>query len=186
MQWIWSKSWISTKSGYAVALTCETRYGLCAKCYGRDLGRGSLVCAGEAVGVIAAQSIGEPGTQLTMRTFHVGGAASRSAAQSSVEAKSSGVIRFTATMRYVTNPKHEKIVISRSGEVMITDDNGRERERHKVPYGATLLADDGKAVKAGSATRDLGPAYASDCHRVCRYRQVRECGKKRHGRRADG
>jgi DNA-directed RNA polymerase subunit beta' len=138
-------------------LSCETRYGLCAKCYGRDLGRGSLVNAGEAVGVIAAQSIGEPGTQLTMRTFHVGGAASRSAAQSSVEAKSSGVIRFTATMRYVTNPKNEKIVISRSGEVMITDDNGRERERHKVPYGATLLADDGKAVKAGAQLATWDP-----------------------------
>jgi DNA-directed RNA polymerase subunit beta' len=138
-------------------LSCETRYGLCAKCYGRDLGRGSLVNAGEAVGVIAAQSIGEPGTQLTMRTFHVGGAASRSAAQSSIEAKSSGVIRFTATMRYVTNPKNEKIVISRSGEVMITDDNGRERERHKVPYGATLLADDGKAVKAGAQLATWDP-----------------------------
>ncbi|MDP1733505.1 MAG: DNA-directed RNA polymerase subunit beta' [Sulfuritalea sp.] len=138
-------------------LSCETRYGLCAKCYGRDLGRGSLVNAGEAVGVIAAQSIGEPGTQLTMRTFHVGGAASRSAAQSSIEAKSSGTIRFTATMRYVTNPKREKIVISRSGEVMITDDNGRERERHKVPYGATLLADDGKAVKAGAQLATWDP-----------------------------
>jgi DNA-directed RNA polymerase subunit beta' len=130
-------------------LTCETRYGLCAKCYGRDLGRGTLVNAGEAVGVIAAQSIGEPGTQLTMRTFHVGGAASRSAAQSSIESKSAGITRFTATMRYVTNPRGEKVVISRSGEVMVTDDNGRERERHKVPYGATLLADDGKQIKAG-------------------------------------
>jgi DNA-directed RNA polymerase subunit beta' len=130
-------------------LSCETRYGLCAKCYGRDLGRGSLVNSGEAVGVIAAQSIGEPGTQLTMRTFHVGGAASRAAAQSQVEAKSVGTIRFTATMRYVTSPKGEKVVISRSGEVMITDDNGRERERHKVPYGATLLVDDGKHIKAG-------------------------------------
>jgi DNA-directed RNA polymerase subunit beta' len=138
-------------------LSCETRYGLCAKCYGRDLGRGSLVNAGEAVGVIAAQSIGEPGTQLTMRTFHVGGAASRSAAQSSIEAKSAGTIRFTATMRYVTNPKNEKIVISRSGELMITDDNGRERERHKVPYGATLLADDGKAVKAGAQLATWDP-----------------------------
>ena len=138
-------------------LSCETRYGLCAKCYGRDLGRGSLVNAGEAVGVIAAQSIGEPGTQLTMRTFHVGGAASRSAAQSSIEAKSTGVIRFTATMRYVTNPKNEKIVISRSGELMITDDNGRERERHKVPYGATLRADDGKAVKAGAQLATWDP-----------------------------
>ena len=131
-------------------LSCDTRYGLCAKCYGRDLGRGSLVNAGEAVGVIAAQSIGEPGTQLTMRTFHVGGAASRAAAQSHVEAKSAGTVRFTATMRYVTSPKGEKVVISRSGEVMVTDDNGRERERHKVPYGATLLVEDGMQVKAGA------------------------------------
>ncbi|MBL8314581.1 MAG: DNA-directed RNA polymerase subunit beta', partial [Rubrivivax sp.] len=131
-------------------LSCDTRYGLCAKCYGRDLGRGSLVNSGEAVGVIAAQSIGEPGTQLTMRTFHVGGAASRAAAQSPVEAKSAGTVRFTATMRYVTSPKGEKVVISRSGEVMVTDDNGRERERHKVPYGATLLVEDGMLVKAGA------------------------------------
>ncbi len=130
-------------------LTCDTRYGLCAKCYGRDLGRGSLINIGEAVGVIAAQSIGEPGTQLTMRTFHIGGAASRAAAASTVESKSNGVIRFTATMRYVTNIKGEKIVISRSGEVLVTDDNGRERERHKVPYGATLAVADGKVVKAG-------------------------------------
>ena len=130
-------------------LTCETRYGLCAKCYGRDLGRGMLVNAGEAVGVIAAQSIGEPGTQLTMRTFHIGGAASRAAAASSIEIKSNGTIRFTALMRYVTNMKGEKIVISRSGEALIADDNGRERERHKVPYGATLMAMDGDVVKAG-------------------------------------
>jgi DNA-directed RNA polymerase subunit beta' len=138
-------------------LSCDTRYGLCAKCYGRDLGRGSLVNAGEAVGVIAAQSIGEPGTQLTMRTFHVGGAASRAAAQSQVEAKSAGTVRFTTLMRYVTNPKGEKIVISRSGEVIIVDDNGRERERHKVPYGATLLADDGKQVKAGAVLATWDP-----------------------------
>jgi DNA-directed RNA polymerase subunit beta' len=138
-------------------LTCETRYGLCAKCYGRDLGRGSLVNAGEAVGVIAAQSIGEPGTQLTMRTFHVGGAASRAAAQSQVEAKSAGTVRYTALIRYVTNPKGEKIVISRSGEVMVTDDNGRERERHKIPYGATLLVDDGKQVKPGAVLATWDP-----------------------------
>jgi DNA-directed RNA polymerase subunit beta' len=130
-------------------LTCETRYGLCAKCYGRDLGRGNLVNAGEAVGVIAAQSIGEPGTQLTMRTFHVGGAASRSAAQSSIEAKSAGLVKFGSTVRYVTNSKGEKIVISRSGEVLIVDDIGREREQHKVPYGATMLIDDGRVIKAG-------------------------------------
>ncbi|MBS4097319.1 MAG: DNA-directed RNA polymerase subunit beta' [Sulfuricella sp.] len=138
-------------------LTCETRYGLCAKCYGRDLGRGAIVNAGEAVGVIAAQSIGEPGTQLTMRTFHIGGAASRAAAASQIEIKSSGTIRFTALMRYVTNPKGEQIVISRSGEVIITDDNGRERERQKVPYGATILAMDGDVVKAGKVLATWDP-----------------------------
>ncbi|HEX8961880.1 MAG TPA: DNA-directed RNA polymerase subunit beta', partial [Rhodocyclaceae bacterium] len=138
-------------------LSCETRYGLCAKCYGRDLGRGMLVNSGEAVGVIAAQSIGEPGTQLTMRTFHVGGAASRAAAQSQVEAKSAGILRFSATMRYVTNPKNEKVVIARSGEVYITDDNGRERERHKVPYGATLNGDDGNSIKAGAILATWDP-----------------------------
>ncbi len=138
-------------------LTCETRYGLCAKCYGRDLGRGVLVNSGEAVGVIAAQSIGEPGTQLTMRTFHIGGAASRAAVASGVEAKSNGTVRFTATMRYVTNAKGEQVAISRSGEVTIADDNGRERERHKVPYGATLLAADGKQVKAGTALATWDP-----------------------------
>ncbi len=138
-------------------LTCETRYGLCAKCYGRDLGRGVLVNSGEAVGVIAAQSIGEPGTQLTMRTFHIGGAASRAAVASGVEAKSNGTVRFTATMRYVTNVKGEQVAIGRSGEVTIADDNGRERERHKVPYGATLLAADGKQVKAGTALATWDP-----------------------------
>ncbi|WP_394673073.1 DNA-directed RNA polymerase subunit beta' [Limnobacter sp.] len=138
-------------------LSCDTRYGLCAKCYGRDLGRGYLVNNGEAVGVIAAQSIGEPGTQLTMRTFHIGGAASRAAVVSSIEAKSNGVIRFTATMRYVTNGKGEQIVISRSGEVLITDDFGRERERHKVPYGATLAVLDGNQVKAGAMLATWDP-----------------------------
>ena len=130
-------------------LNCDTRWGLCATCYGRDLGRGSLVNIGEAIGVIAAQSIGEPGTQLTMRTFHIGGAASRTAVASQVEAKSIGTVRFTPQMRYVTNPRGERIVISRTGEVLVTDDNGRERERHKVPYGATLAVDDGTFAKVG-------------------------------------
>ena len=138
-------------------LSCETRYGLCAKCYGRDLGRGSLVNAGEAVGVIAAQSIGEPGTQLTMRTFHVGGAASRAAAASDVEAKSAGIIRFTQNMRYVANAKGEKIVISRSAEVVVVDDLGRERERHKIPYGATLAVDEGVSIKAGTQLATWDP-----------------------------
>ena len=119
-------------------LTCDTRYGLCAKCYGRDLGRGHLVNVGEAVGVIAAQSIGEPGTQLTMRTFHIGGAASRTAVVSQLESKSNGTIRFSPQMRYVTNPRGEPVAISRNGEIIIADESGRERERHKVPYGATL------------------------------------------------
>ncbi|MBI5329870.1 MAG: DNA-directed RNA polymerase subunit beta' [Betaproteobacteria bacterium] len=138
-------------------LTCDTRFGLCAKCYGRDLGRGTLINAGEAVGVIAAQSIGEPGTQLTMRTFHIGGAASRAAAASQVEGKSAGVIRFAPTLRYITNVKGEPVAISRNGEVMIVDDNHRERERHKVPYGATLNVMDGQTVKAGTALATWDP-----------------------------
>ena len=139
------------------ALTCETRFGICARCYGRDLGRGGLINHGEAVGVIAAQSIGEPGTQLTMRTFHIGGAASRAAIASSVEAKSSGNIGFNATMRYVTNSKNELVVISRSGEIVIQDEHGRERERHKVPYGAVLSVKADQAIKAGVILANWDP-----------------------------
>ncbi len=138
-------------------LNCETRFGLCAKCYGRDLGRGGLINMGEAVGVIAAQSIGEPGTQLTMRTFHIGGAASRAAVASSVEAKSSGSIGFNSTMRYVSNSKGDLVVISRSGEIIIADDNGRERERHKVPYGAVLAVKADQAIKAGKILANWDP-----------------------------
>jgi DNA-directed RNA polymerase subunit beta' len=138
-------------------LTCETRYGLCAKCYGRDLGRGTPVNVGEAVGVIAAQSIGEPGTQLTMRTFHIGGAASRTAVASQVESKSNGIVRYSSSMRYVTNSRNELIAISRSGEIVIYDDNGRERERHKAPYGATLLVRDGEVVRAGQVLAAWDP-----------------------------
>ena len=138
-------------------LTCETRHGLCAKCYGRDLGRGTMVNLGEAVGVIAAQSIGEPGTQLTMRTFHIGGAASRTAVASQVESRSNGTVSYSPTMRYVTNSRRELIAISRSGEVVIHDDNGRERERHKTPYGATLLVRDKEMVKAGQVLAAWDP-----------------------------
>jgi DNA-directed RNA polymerase subunit beta' len=138
-------------------LSCETRFGLCAKCYGRDLGRGGLVNTGEAVGVIAAQSIGEPGTQLTMRTFHIGGAASRAAVASSVEAKSDGIVHFNATMRYVTNNKGELVVISRSGEIVISDQHGREKERHKLPYGATLTVKAEQSVKAGAQLANWDP-----------------------------
>ncbi len=139
------------------ALTCETRFGICAHCYGRDLGRGGLINGGEAVGVIAAQSIGEPGTQLTMRTFHIGGAASRAAIASSVEAKSNGRIGFNATMRYVTNSKSELVVIARSGEIIIHDEHGRERERHKVPYGAVLSVKPDQVVKAGAILANWDP-----------------------------
>ncbi|KAF1042362.1 DNA-directed RNA polymerase subunit beta' [Xylophilus sp.] len=139
------------------ALTCETRFGLCAKCYGRDLGRGGLINLGEAVGVIAAQSIGEPGTQLTMRTFHIGGAASRAAVASSVEAKSNGIIGFNATMRYVSNTKGDLVVIARSGEIIIQDEHGRERERHKVPYGATLTVKADQQIKAGTILANWDP-----------------------------
>jgi DNA-directed RNA polymerase subunit beta' len=124
-------------------LTCETRYGLCAKCYGRDLGRGQLVNVGEAVGVIAAQSIGEPGTQLTMRTFHVGGAASRGRCASGVEAKSrasSASRRTCATSPARRTRRSSSHAVPKSSSPMIT---GRERERHKVPYGATLQVDEG-------------------------------------------
>ena len=139
------------------ALTCATRFGLCAKCYGRDLGRGGQINTGEAVGIIAAQSIGEPGTQLTMRTFHIGGAASRAAVASSVQAKSNGVIGFNAPMRYVTNSRGELVVIARSGEIVIHDEHGRERERHKVPYGAILTVKADQPIKAGAVLANWDP-----------------------------
>jgi DNA-directed RNA polymerase subunit beta' len=137
-------------------ITCETRYGVCAQCYGRDLARGHRVNIGEAVGVIAAQSIGEPGTQLTMRTFHIGGAASRAAAASSVEVKRDGVIR----LHNIKTVKHEKgylVAVSRSGEIGIMDAQGRERERYKLPYGATISANDGDRVKAGQIVATWDP-----------------------------
>ena len=139
------------------ALNCETRFGLCAKCYGRDLGRGGMVNQGEAVGVIAAQSIGEPGTQLTMRTFHIGGAASRAAIASSVEARSNGIIGFNSTMRYVSNSKGALVVISRSGEIIISDEHGRERERHRLPYGATMTVKADQQITAGTILANWDP-----------------------------
>ncbi|MDD2686138.1 MAG: DNA-directed RNA polymerase subunit beta' [Gallionella sp.] len=158
-------------------LNCETRFGLCAKCYGRDLGRGGLVNVGEAVGVIAAQSIGEPGTQLTMRTFHIGGAASRTVVASQVESKSNGVLKYSPNMRVVTTVRGEVIVVARSAEVLITDDHGRERERHKVPYGANLSIKQGESVRAGVVlatwdphTRPIITEYAG----VIRFQNVEE------------
>ena len=138
-------------------ITCENEYGVCAQCYGRDLARGHRVNRGEAVGVIAAQSIGEPGTQLTMRTFHIGGAASRSAAVNSVEVKSQGTIRFINMKTVTHEQKGHRITTSRSGELAVIDEFGRERERYKVPYGATLGAKDGEAVKPGQLVASWDP-----------------------------
>ena len=129
-------------------ITCETRYGICARCYGRDLARGHLVNIGEAVGVVAAQSIGEPGTQLTMRTFHIGGAASRAAAISSIDVKYGGSVRLD-NVKLLEQESGNRVVVSRSGDVSLLDEVGRERERYKLPYGAVLTVQDGDAVEPG-------------------------------------
>ncbi|MCG5512050.1 DNA-directed RNA polymerase subunit beta' [Ectothiorhodospira shaposhnikovii] len=138
------------------AITCQTRHGICAKCYGRDLARGHRVNIGEAVGVIAAQSIGEPGTQLTMRTFHIGGAASRTAAASSISVKGKGSIRLH-NIKTVTNKHGNLVAVSRSGEIGVIDEAGRERERYKLPYGAVILVADGEAVEAGKEVATWDP-----------------------------
>ncbi len=137
-------------------ITCDSRFGVCAKCYGRDLGRGHLVNIGEAVGVVAAQSIGEPGTQLTMRTFHIGGAASRSAAISNVQVKSSGTIKLN-NMKTVRNRSDNLVAVSRSGEIGLMDNYGREKERYKIPYGAELSVDEGGVVNAGDIIANWDP-----------------------------
>ena len=137
-------------------ITCENRYGVCAACYGRDLARGHMVNAGEAVGVIAAQSIGEPGTQLTMRTFHIGGAASRAATVSSVEAKYGGAVRLH-NIKTVTNKNNHLVAVSRSGELGIVDEFGRERERYKVPYGSVISAAEGDKVEGGGVIATWDP-----------------------------
>ncbi|MGI9228800.1 MAG: DNA-directed RNA polymerase subunit beta', partial [Gammaproteobacteria bacterium] len=138
------------------AITCKTRYGICALCYGRDLGRGHLVSKGEAVGVVAAQSIGEPGTQLTMRTFHIGGAASRAAAVSAVEVKYGGTIRLD-NVKILDQGDGNKVVVSRSGEVSLLDEVGRERERYRLPYGAVLTVADGDSVETGARIASWDP-----------------------------
>jgi len=137
-------------------ITCESRYGICAQCYGRDLARGHRVNVGEAVGVIAAQSIGEPGTQLTMRTFHIGGAASSSVSVSSVEAKTNGTVRLT-NIKTVVNRDGKLVAVSRSGEMSVIDPNGHERERYKVPYGATLDIEHGDETKQGQMLASWDP-----------------------------
>jgi len=137
-------------------ITCDVRYGVCSQCYGRDLARGDRINIGEAVGVIAAQSIGEPGTQLTMRTFHIGGAASRSAAINNIEIKSKGVARLV-NIKTVAHHKGYLVAVSRSGEISIVNQMGRERERYKVPYGATITIEDGEEVKQGQVIASWDP-----------------------------
>ena len=128
-------------------ITCEVRHGVCSKCYGRDLGRGHLVNVGEAVGVIAAQSIGEPGTQLTMRTFHIGGAASRASATDRIDVKHGGTVRLH-NLKWVERSNGDLVAVSRSGALSIADEHGREREWYKLPYGAVISVQEGAKVDA--------------------------------------
>ena len=138
------------------AVTCETRYGVCSKCYGRDLGRGHVINIGEAIGVIAAQSIGEPGTQLTMRTFHIGGAASGSSVISQIELKNEGVIALRG-VKLVENSEGNSVVVTRSSELVVQDAQGRDRERHKLPYGSVLSVKEGSKVDIGSVVATWDP-----------------------------
>ena len=137
-------------------LTCDSRVGVCGHCYGRDLARGTPVNIGEAVGVIAAQSIGEPGTQLTMRTFHIGGAAQRGAEQSSVEASHEGMVTVK-NRNVVMNSQGTPVVMSRNCEIVLVDDKQRERARFRVPYGARLLVDEGQQVARGQKLAEWDP-----------------------------
>ena len=137
-------------------ITCEVQHGICAACYGRDLARGHEVNSGESVGVIAAQSIGEPGTQLTMRTFHIGGAASRASAVDNIQVKQEGVVRLL-NVKTVERASGELVAVSRSGELAVADHNGRERERYKLPYGAIIKVKDGAEVAAGDVVANWDP-----------------------------
>ena len=137
-------------------ITCDTRYGVCSMCYGRDLARGRIINIGEAIGVMAAQSIGEPGTQLTMRTFHIGGAASRAAASSSLEVRNKGTLRFH-NVKTVSHEKGHLVAVSRSGEIGVVDEFGRERERYKIPFGAHISIAEGTHVPAGQVVATWDP-----------------------------
>ncbi len=138
------------------AITCDTRFGVCGMCYGRDLARGHMANIGEAIGIIAAQSIGEPGTQLTMRTFHIGGAASRATAENNVQVKNTGSVRLH-NLKIVKNAAGNYVVVSRSGEITISDEQGRERERYKLPYGAVLTVVDEEKVSIGQVVATWDP-----------------------------
>ncbi|OQX46407.1 MAG: DNA-directed RNA polymerase subunit beta', partial [Candidatus Sedimenticola endophacoides] len=157
------ETWVDRLEHYGIdqvmvrsPITCDARVGVCAKCYGRDLARGHQVNFGEAVGVIAAQSIGEPGTQLTMRTFHIGGAASRAAAVNSIDVKNGGTVRLH-NIKTVEHHSGDLVAVSRSGELTVVDEVGRERERYKVPYGAQIKVADGDTVEGGQMVAGWDP-----------------------------
>ena len=157
------EAWIAQLEGLGIdemlvrsPITCDITYGICATCYGRDLARGHLVNVGESVGVIAAQSIGEPGTQLTMRTFHIGGAASRATAIDNIQVKHGGSIRLH-NLKTVTRDSGELVAVSRSGEIAVADDHGRERERYKLPYGAVISVAEEDKVEAGRVIAQWDP-----------------------------
>jgi DNA-directed RNA polymerase subunit beta' len=137
-------------------ITCQTDFGICAYCYGRDLARGHMINQGEAIGVVAAQSIGEPGTQLTMRTFHIGGAASRASAENSVQVKNNGTLKLQ-NAKFVTNSEDHLVITSRSSELTVIDDLGREKERYKVPYGSVLSKKDSESLSAGEVIANWDP-----------------------------
>ena len=157
-------------------LACQAKRGICALCYGRDLARGTLVNLGEAVGVIAAQSIGEPGTQLTMRTFHIGGTASRKVEKSSLEARSAGIIKFN-TVSTVVNKDNMLVVMNRNGEMIIRDHDGRERERYNLVYGAILRVAEGDEIKAGHLLAEWDPytnPILTDIDGIIKFGDIRE------------
>ena len=175
-------------------LTCAARRGCCAKCYGRDLATGKLVELGLAVGVIAAQSIGEPGTQLTMRTFHIGGTASRVNEQSSLDAKHAGIVRYQGLQVVETkaaagaapDAKGELVVMNRTGSIVIQDSKGRDRERYPIVYGARLKVRDGAARRAGHHPGRVGSVHLLDPHRGCGHGEVQGPRLRRHLPRGSG
>ena len=157
------ESWVERIEGLGIdevcvrsAITCDTRYGICAQCYGRDLARGHRINQGEAIGVVGAQSIGEPGTQLTMRTFHIGGAASRTSLADSIQTKQQGTVRLH-NLKVVTRDDGQLVAVSRSGELAVADSAGRERERYKIPYGGVISVKDGEMVEGGSVVAKWDP-----------------------------
>ena len=173
-------------------LTCASRRGVCAKCYGRDLSTGRLVELGLAVGVIAAQSIGEPGTQLTMRTFHIGGTASRVSEQSTLDAKHAGTVRYQGVQVVETKgagseqAKGELVVMNRTGSLVVQDSKGRDRERYPIVYGARLKVRDGATGRAGTDPRRVGSLHLLDPHRGCGHGEVQGPDHRRDLPRGSG